>query len=201
MFAQFMRKQHFVHNFEDAWPEPSVQAVGSVNGHSRDFILFHRAKLVLLLPACEAKNVGAVVSLREISDTQSQEDFFTLRREGAKKAYGSKNPVSSLDLSSTRKVRLHLWTLAAWRLCVRLLRFKPGKSFTLRRQGAKKAFESKHRISSLNLSGPASLREPENCVERGLCRNAGEGAAGPFKSVLICGAARHFRFCLLSSYL
>ena len=70
--------------------------------------------------------------------------------------------------------------------------------FTLRRQGAKKAFESKHRISSLNLSGLASSREPENCVERGLCRNAGEGAAGPSKSVLIRGAARHFRFCLLS---
>src|SRR5438105_2638991 len=62
--------------------------------------------------------------------------------------------------------------------------------FTPRRQGAnEEAF--------LNLSGSASLREPENCVERGLCRNAGEGAAGPSKSVLICGAARHFRFFLL----
>jgi len=86
MFAQFMRKQHFVYNFEDAWSEPSVQAVGSIDNHSRDFILFHRAKLVLLLPAYEAKNLSAVVSLRETSATQSQEDFFTLRREGAKKA-------------------------------------------------------------------------------------------------------------------
>src|SRR6266513_3052572 len=73
--------------------------------------------------------------------------------------------------------------------------------FTPRRQGAKKAYESESSVPSLNLSRFASLREPENCVERGLCRNAGEGAAGPSKSVLICGAARHFRFCLLSSYL
>ena len=74
--------------------------------------------------------------------------------------------------------------------------------FTPRRQGAnEEAFQSKSTIPFLNLSGFASLREPENCVERGLCRNAGEGAAGPSKSVLICGAARHFRFCLLSSYL
>ena len=74
--------------------------------------------------------------------------------------------------------------------------------FTPRRQGAnEEAFQSKSTIPFLNLSGFASLREPGNCVERGLCRNAGEGAVGPSKSVLICGAARHFRFCLLSSYL
>jgi len=71
--------------------------------------------------------------------------------------------------------------------------------FTPRREGAnEEAFQSKSTIPFLNLSGFASLREPENCVERGLCRNAGEGAAGPSKSVLIRGAARHFRFCLLS---
>ena len=79
MFAQFMRKQDFVYDFEDAWPEPGVQAVGSVNDHSRDFILFHRAKLVLLLPACEAKNFSAVVPLRRTSATQSEEKF-SLRR-------------------------------------------------------------------------------------------------------------------------
>ena len=84
MFAQFMRKQDFVYDFEDARPEPGVQAVGSVNDHSRDFILFHRAKLVLLLPACEAKNFSAVVSLRRTSATQSEEKFFTPRREGDK---------------------------------------------------------------------------------------------------------------------
>src|SRR5438874_11988394 len=71
--------------------------------------------------------------------------------------------------------------------------------FTPRRQGAnEEAFQSKSTIPFLNLSRFDSLREPENCVERGLCRNAGEGAAGPSKSVLICGAARHFRLCLLS---
>src|SRR5438552_3675680 len=94
MFAQFMRKQDFVYDFEDAWPQPSVQAVGRVNDHSRDFILFHRVKLVLLLPACEAKNPSAVVSLREASATQSQEKFFTLRRKGAKKAFESKHRIS-----------------------------------------------------------------------------------------------------------
>ena len=84
MFAQFMCKQDFVYDFEDAWPEPSVQAVGSVDNQSRDFILFHRAKLVLLLPACEAKNLSALVSLRETSATQSQEESFTRKRKGAK---------------------------------------------------------------------------------------------------------------------
>src|SRR5213082_2643776 len=38
MFAQFMRKQDFVYDFEDAWTEPSAQAVRCVNDHSRDFI-------------------------------------------------------------------------------------------------------------------------------------------------------------------
>src|SRR5207237_7406795 len=41
VFAQFMRKQHFVYDFEDAWSEPSMQPVGRVNDHSRNFILFH----------------------------------------------------------------------------------------------------------------------------------------------------------------
>src|SRR5436853_602794 len=53
VFAQFMRKQDFVYDFEDARPEPGVQAVGRVNDHSRDFILFDAAKLVLLLLICE----------------------------------------------------------------------------------------------------------------------------------------------------
>src|SRR5439155_19179695 len=105
VFAQFMRKQHLVYDFEDAWPEPSVQAVGSVNDHSRDFILFHRAKLVLLPLACEAKNLSAVVSLLETSATRSQEDFFTLSRKGAKAALNSKDPTSSLDLSGLASLR------------------------------------------------------------------------------------------------
>src|SRR6266567_130560 len=105
MFAQFMCKQDFVYNFEDAWPEPSVQAIGSVDDQSRDFILFHRAKLALLLPACEAKNFSAVVSLRETRATQSQEKFFTLRRKGAKKAFKSKHRISSRNLSGFAPLR------------------------------------------------------------------------------------------------
>jgi hypothetical protein len=105
MFAQFMRKQDFVYDFEDAWPEPSVQAVGSVNDHSCDFILFHRAKLVLLLPACEAKNFNAIVPLRRTSATQSEEKVFTPRREDAKEVFKPKSPVSSLDLSGFASLR------------------------------------------------------------------------------------------------
>jgi hypothetical protein len=105
MFAQFMRKQDFVYDFEDAWPESSMQAVGSVNDHSRDFILFHRANLVLLLPACEAKNLSAVVSLHGTSATQTEEKFFTPRREDAKEVFKSKSPVPSLDLSGFAPLR------------------------------------------------------------------------------------------------
>src|SRR6266403_983906 len=87
-----------VYDFEDAWPEPGVQAVGSVNDHSRDFILFHRAKLVLLLPACEAKNLSAVVPLHGTSATQSQGESFSLRREGAKKTDTSNDRISVPNL-------------------------------------------------------------------------------------------------------
>ena len=146
MFAQFMRKQDFVYDFEDAWPEPSVQAVGGVNDHSRDFILFHRAKLVLLLPACEAKNFSAVVPLRRTSATQSEEEFFTLRRKGAKKAYESKSPVSSPDLSGFAPLR----EIAATH--------SQQKSLTLRREDAKRS-TSNDRISVPDFSGFAPLRE------------------------------------------
>jgi hypothetical protein len=44
-----------------------VQAVGSVDDHSRDFIFFHAAKPELLHAAYEAKNLSALASLREIS--------------------------------------------------------------------------------------------------------------------------------------
>ena len=147
MFAQFMRKQDFVYDFEDAGPEPSVQAVGRVNDHSRDFILFHRAKLVLLLLACEAKNLSAVVSFRETSATRSQEDFFTLSRKGAKKAFESKTPISSLDLSGFASLR----EISAKR--------SREEFFTPRREDAKAALNSKDPTSSLDLSGLASLRE------------------------------------------
>jgi hypothetical protein len=111
MFAQFMRKQDFVYDFEDAWPEPGVQAVGRVNDHSRDFILFHRANLVLLVPACEAKNpvlslgLCAFASLREISARQGREEFFTPRRKGAKKAFKPKSLISIPDLSGLASLR------------------------------------------------------------------------------------------------
>jgi hypothetical protein len=147
VLAQFMRKQDFVYDFEDAWPEPSVQAVGSVNDHSRDFILFHRAKLVLLLPACEAKNLSAVASLRGISSMQSQEESFTLKGECTKKTFESKTPISSQDLSGLASLR---------EISARQAR---EEFFTLRRQGATKAYESKSPVSSLDLSGLASLRE------------------------------------------
>jgi len=100
-----MRKQDFVYDFEDAWPEPSVQAVGRVNDHSRDFILFHRAKLALPLPACEAKNFNDVVPLHGTSATQSEEKFFTPRREDAKEVFKSKSPVPSLDLGALASLR------------------------------------------------------------------------------------------------
>ena len=147
VFAQFMRKQHFVYDFEDAWPEPDVQAVGGVNDHSRDFILFHRARLALLLPACEAKNFSAVVSSRDTPSMQSQEESFTLRYEGVKKAYESKSPISSLDLRGFASLRETSVTQGR------------GKFFTLRREGAKKGFKPKSLISSPDLSGFASLRE------------------------------------------
>src|SRR5437773_18838 len=147
VFAQFMRKQDFVYDFEDAWPEPSVQAIGSVNDHSRDFILFHTAKLVLLLSACEAKNFSAVLSLRENSATQSQEKFFTPTREDAKEVFKSKSLVPSLDLGAFASLR----EISA----------RQGKEefFSLRREGAKKAYESKGPSSALRLRGFASLRQ------------------------------------------
>src|SRR5205823_10096807 len=145
VFAQFMRKQDFVYDFEDAWPEPSVQAVGSVNGHSRDFILFHRAKLVLLLPACEAKNLSDVASLHETSATQSQRESFSLRREGAKQVSESKNPISSQDLSALASLRETSATQDREEI------------FTLRCEGAKRTDTSNDRISVPNLSGFAPL--------------------------------------------
>ena len=155
MFAQFMCKQDFVYDFEDAWPEPSVQAVGSVNDQSGDFILFHTAKLELLLSACEAKNLSALVSLRETSATQSQEESFTLKGECTKKTFESKTPISSQDLSGLASLR----EISA----------RQGKEefFSLRRKGAKKAYASKHLISTLDLSGFASLREISAIQGRG----------------------------------
>jgi hypothetical protein len=88
-----MCKQDFIYDFEDARPETSVQAVGSINDDSRDFILFHRSKLALLLPACEAKNLkpfsfsrlSGFAPLRENFATQGRKQDFTLRRQDAKR--------------------------------------------------------------------------------------------------------------------
>src|SRR5205085_9504566 len=119
--------------------------------------------------------------------TRSQEDFFTLSRKGAKKAFESKTPISSLDLSgftplreiSARRGREEFFTprredkaalnskdptssldlsgLAS----LREISARQGREefFTLRREGAKKAFKPKSLISSPGLSGFASLRE------------------------------------------
>ena len=44
-------------------------------------------------------------SLREPSATQGREEFFTLRRQGAKKAFQSKSTIPSLDLSGFASLR------------------------------------------------------------------------------------------------
>ena len=44
-------------------------------------------------------------SLREPSATRGSEEFFTLRREGAKKAFQSKSTISFLDLSALAPLR------------------------------------------------------------------------------------------------
>src|SRR4030095_2009566 len=106
MFAQFMRKQDFVYDFEDAWPEPGVQAVGSVDNQSRDFILFHAAKLGLLVPACEAKNLPNLAPFARRLPRNPTKSF---SRQGAKAQRGPKHQTA----------RFQLQTLAPWRLCVR----------------------------------------------------------------------------------
>jgi hypothetical protein len=102
VFAQFMRKQDFVYDFEDAGPEPGVQAVGRVNDHSRDFILFHTAKLVLLLLICEAKNPSAAASPRETSATQSKKTLF---RKGTKAPRGQTPQVARFQFQTLASLR------------------------------------------------------------------------------------------------
>src|SRR5438552_13084661 len=50
-----MYERHFVHNFEDAWPETGVQPEGRIDDHGSDFILFHSSKPALLSTAGERK--------------------------------------------------------------------------------------------------------------------------------------------------
>jgi hypothetical protein len=91
-------------------------------------------------------NLCGFASLRDTAVLEAREEFFTLRRQGAKKTNESERRISSLNLSGFAPLR----ETAA---------IKGGEFFTLRRQGAKKTNESERRILSLNLSGFASLRE------------------------------------------
>src|SRR6266550_2805695 len=92
-------------------------------------------------------HLSGFASLREPSVTQGRKTFFTLRRQGAKKASQSKSTIPFLDLSGFASLRETSAIQGT------------EKVFTLRREGAKEAPESKHRISSRNLSGLAALRE------------------------------------------
>ncbi|MEY2536512.1 MAG: hypothetical protein QOG67_252 [Verrucomicrobiota bacterium] len=163
MFAQFMRKRNFVYDFEDAWPESAVQAVGSVNDQSRDFILFHAAKSALQVPACEVKNLRALMSLRETSDSE------TVLRKGAK-AQREERIKTRGCLGMTTRVAFSFSNLGAL-ASLRETSVTPGREefFTLRREGAKEGtkqntvgvlgFTTRAAISFSNLSGLASLRE------------------------------------------
>src|SRR5207249_6504670 len=92
-------------------------------------------------------SLSGSASLRETSAIQGSEEFFTLRRQGAKKAYQSKHRISFRNLSGLASLRETSAIQGS------------EEFFTLRRQGAKKGYQSKHRISFRNLSGYAPLPE------------------------------------------
>src|SRR5438477_5114522 len=92
-------------------------------------------------------SLSAFASLREPSAIQGRNEFFTLRRQAAKKAFQSKSTIPFLDLSAFASLR----EISAIQ--------GTEKFFTLRREGAKKAYESQSPVSSPDLSGLASLRE------------------------------------------
>src|SRR5438874_12919714 len=75
-------------------------------------------------------SLSGSASLRETSAIQGREEAFAPRRQGAKKAWQSKSPVSSLDLSGFASLRETSPIQGREEL------------LTLRREGAKKAFES-----------------------------------------------------------
>src|SRR5437762_2289780 len=93
-------------------------------------------------------SLSGSASLRETSAIQGREEVFTLRRQGAKRAFQCKSTIPFLNLSGSASLREPSVTQGRKTL------------FTLRRQGAKKASQSKSTIRSLDLSGFASLREP-----------------------------------------
>src|SRR5207248_1808717 len=93
-------------------------------------------------------SLSGSASLRETSAIQGREEVFTLRRQGAKRAFQCKSTIPFLNLSGSASLREPSVTQGRKTL------------FTLRRQGAKKASQSKSTIRSLDLSGFAPLREP-----------------------------------------
>src|SRR6266436_1082921 len=92
-------------------------------------------------------SLSAFASLRETSAIQGRNEFFTLRREGAKKAFQSKSTIPFLDLSGLAPLR-EFSTIRGRE-----------NFFTLRREGAKEGYQSKSSVASLDLSGFALLRE------------------------------------------
>jgi hypothetical protein len=71
MFAQFMCEGNFVYDLENAWAEPAVEPVGSIDDQCCDFIFFHVAKPAPRLRSREAKKLCAFASLRAISGPES----------------------------------------------------------------------------------------------------------------------------------
>jgi len=152
VFPKFMRKQDFVNDFEDAWPQPSVQAVSRVNDLSRDLILFHTAKLVLLPPACEAKNLSAVETLapwRLCVTHLPRNPGKSLSRQGAKaQRAGTSNDWTSVsNLSAFASLRETSATQSQ------------EESFSPRREAAKRTETPNGQILVSNLSALAPLRE------------------------------------------
>jgi len=96
--------------------------------------------------ADEAKNLSALAPLRETSATQSQEESFSPRREGAKRDTSNgrisiSNPSALASLRETSATQ------------------SQEESFTRGREGAKRTETSNGQISVSNLSALAPLRE------------------------------------------
>jgi hypothetical protein len=81
-------------------------------------------------------NLSGFASLREIAVIKGREEFFTLRREGAKNTCGSKHRISFRDLSGSASLRDTAVIEAREEV------------FTRRRQGAKETYGLKDRSCS-----------------------------------------------------
>jgi hypothetical protein len=55
VFAQFMGEGNFVDDLENAWTEPAVEPVGSIDDQCCDFILFHTVSLGFPVRAAKQK--------------------------------------------------------------------------------------------------------------------------------------------------